>query len=199
MDLSVLLSGESWWFTWVILPLLILLSRVADQSIGTLRLIFVARGMKYAAPIAGFFESLIWLLAVGQIMQHLDNMVCFVAYGAGFAIGNFVGMLLEEKISLGKVLVRIIPKKDTSELVTHLRENHYGLTVVDAHGKDGPVHVIMSIIKRKDIQEFVDIINNYNPNAFYSIEEVRTVKDGVFKSSSRNRMLRLSFGPKKIR
>jgi uncharacterized protein YebE (UPF0316 family) len=199
MELSDLLTADSWWFTWIILPLLIFLSRIGDQTIGTLRLIFVAKGMRYAAPIAGFFESVIWLLAVGQIMQHLDNIVCFLAYGAGFAAGNFIGMLLEEKISLGMVLVRIIPKKDTSELIMSLREQNYGLTVMDAEGKSGQVKVILSIIKRKDIADMIEIINQYNPNAFYSIEEVKSAKDGVFRAPVRNRMLRLSFGPKKIR
>jgi len=199
MDVSALLTGDSWWFTWVILPFLIFLSRIVDQSIGTLRLIFVAKGMKYAAPIVGFFESVIWLLAIGEIMQHLDNIVCIIAYGGGFAAGNFIGMLLEEKISLGKVLIRIVPKKDTTDLINHLRESNYGATVMDAEGKTGAVKVIMSIVKRKDVTEVVRIINDYNPHAFYSIEEVRAVHEGVFRVSTRNRMLRLSFGPKKIK
>jgi uncharacterized protein YebE (UPF0316 family) len=199
MEFASIISTESLWFTWLILPALIFLARIADQSIGTLRLIFVSKGMKYAAPVVGFFESIIWLLAVGQIMQHLDNLACIFAYGAGFAAGNYVGMLLEEKISLGKVLIRIVPKIDTSELIAHLRENHYGLTVMNAEGKDGLVKVLISIVKRKEINRFVGIINEFNPNAFYSIEEVRAVNEGVFRVPTRNRLLRLSFGPKKIR
>ena len=100
-------------FTWVILPLLIFLARILDVSIGTMRLIFVSKGMKYLAPILGFFEVIIWLLAISQIMQHLDNVLCYVAYGLGFAMGNYLGIVLEEKMSIGTVLIRVIPQKET--------------------------------------------------------------------------------------
>ena len=91
------LASDTWFFTWILLPALIFLARILDQSIGTLRLIFLSKGMKYIAPFLGFFEVIIWLLAVGQIMQHLDNWLCYVAYGAGFAMGNFIGITLEER------------------------------------------------------------------------------------------------------
>jgi len=103
-------------FTWVILPVLIFLARIMDVSIGTMRLIFVSKGMKYLAPVLGFFEVTIWLLAIGQIMQHLDNVMCYIAYGSGFAMGNYLGIVLEEKMSIGTVLIRVIPQKDTSQL-----------------------------------------------------------------------------------
>jgi uncharacterized protein YebE (UPF0316 family) len=127
-------------------------------------------------------------MAISQIMQHLDNVYCYIAYGAGFATGNYVGMYLEEKISLGTVIIRIIPKKDTSDLVTYLRSNNYGLTMVDAEGSIGPVKIIFSIIKRKDVPHVVGIINQFNPNAFYTIEEVKSVNKGIFndKRTKRN-------------
>ena len=120
-------------------------------------------------------------------MQHLDNIYCYIAYGAGFATGNYVGMYLEEKISLGTVIMRIIPKKDTSELVNYLRLNNYGLTIVDAEGSTGPVKIIFSIVKRKDVPHIVNIINQFNPNAFYTIEEVKAVNKGIFKDKRNNR------------
>ena len=180
------LETDSQIFVWVILPLLIFFSRIADQSIGTLRLIFVSKGYKYLAPFLGFFEVIIWLIAVGQIFKQLDNFLYYIAYGAGFAAGNFVGILLEEKISLGTVVIRIIPKLDTTELINYLRSQNYGLTIMDAEGSRGKVKVILSIIPRKQIGDFVSIINKYNPRAFYSIEEVKSVSYGVFKKKERN-------------
>ncbi len=180
------LDGDSQIFTWVILPLLIFFARIADQSIGTMRLIFVSKGYKYLAPFLGFFEVIIWLVAVGQIFKQLDNFLYYIAYGAGFAAGNFVGIMLEEKISLGTVVVRIIPKLDTTELIEYLRSQNYGLTIMDAEGSRGKVKVILSIIQRKQIDHFVSIINKYNPRAFYSIEEVKSVSYGVFKKKERN-------------
>lgn len=168
-------------FAWVILPLLIFLARICDQSIGTLRLIFISKGMKYIAPFLGFFEVIIWLLAVGQIMQHLDNWVCYVAYGAGFAMGNFIGIRIEEHLSLGTVIIRVILSSEAPELVSNLKEQNFGLTLVDGEGAKGKVKLIFSIIRRKEVQRFVGIVQQYNPNAFYTIEDVKSSNEGVFR------------------
>ncbi len=184
MDISSLFIQDSPVFTWVILPLLIFVARISDQSIGTLRLIFLSKGQKRLAPFLGFFEVIIWLIAVGQIMKHLDNVLCYIAYGGGFAMGNYIGMVLEEKLSIGNVLVRIIPKKDTRELITYLRENNYGVTSVEAEGAKGKVNIVFSIIKRKDVEHVVSIINRFNPNAFYTIEDVKAINEGIFKTKT---------------
>ncbi len=198
MDLSFLFAADSPMYTWVVLPLLIFLARISDQTIGTLRLIFLSKGQKMLAPVLGFFEVIIWLLAVGQIMKHLDNVLCYVAYGGGFAMGNYIGMVIEEKLSLGSVLIRIIPKKDTSELIAYLRENNYGVTSVKAQGSRGEVDIVFSIIQRKDIEHVVGIINQFNPNAFYTIEEVKAINEGIFKKPRRKTIFdSLSSGVKK--
>jgi len=183
------MDTSSDFFTWVILPLLIFLARVSDQTIGTLRLIFIAKGFRKFAPLIGFFESLIWLLAIREILNHLDNYLCFVAYAGGFATGNYVGMLIEEKISIGSVIVRIIPRKDASELLSYLSDNNYGFTVVDAEGSKGKVKIIFCVIKRKDISHFVELIKSFNPNAFYLIEDVRTVNEGIFRDKNRSKSI----------
>ena len=186
MILNVLIYNDSDFFTWIILPLLIFLSRIADQSIGSMSLIFLAKGFKFIAPILGFFEVIIWLIAVSQIMKHLDNVLCYIAYGAGFAMGNFIGMTLEERISIGTVLVRIIPNLNTEELIYALRTRNFGLTTIDANGSRGEVKIFISIINRKDLKEYISIINKINPNAFYTIEEVKTINQGIVRNTQRN-------------
>ena len=173
-------------FAWVVLPLLIILARIFDVSIGTVRLIFVSKGFKLLAPILWFFEVIIWLLAVSQIMKHLDNVVCYIAYGFGFALGNYIGMYLEEKLSIGNVIIRVITKADSFELINDLKSQNYGLTVVDAEGSHQKVKLIFSVIKRENVKQFVSIINQYNPHSFYTIEDVKSVNEGVFKGNSRN-------------
>ena len=181
MDISLFFDTDSAVFAWFILPLLIFLARISDQTIGTLRLIFLSKGQKFLAPFLGFFEVIIWLIAVSQIMKHLDNVLAYIAYGGGFAMGNYIGMVIEEKLSIGNVLVRIIPKKDTSELIAYLRESNYGVTSVNAEGSKGEVDIVFTIIKRKDIENVVSIINRFNPNAFYTIEDVKAINEGIFK------------------
>ena len=187
MELTEIMN--SWAFTWVILPLLIFMARVMDVSIGTMRLIFVSKGYKIYAPILGFFEVIIWLLAIGQIMQHLDNFICYIAYGLGFATGNYFGILLEQKMSLGAVVLRIIPKKDTSSLLGHLREAQFAVSAVDIEGRAGKSQMLLMIVKRKDLNEVLKIIQSYNPNAFYTIEDVKSVSEGYFRASRKNSLI----------
>jgi uncharacterized protein YebE (UPF0316 family) len=173
--------SDSWLFTWVILPALIFFARILDQSIGTMRLIFLSKGMRYIAPFLGFFEVIIWLLAVGQIMQHLDNWLCYVAYGAGFAMGNFIGITLEEKLSIGTSIIRVILTGQSPELIAKLKSQNFGLTILDAEGSKGKVKILFSIIRRKEIQLFLKTLHEYHPTAFYTIEDVKAAKEGVFK------------------
>ena len=183
MDLALFFDTESTLFTWFILPLLIFIARIGDQSIGTVRLIFLSKGQRILAPLLGFFEVIIWLLAVSQIMKHLDNVLAYVAYGGGFAMGNYIGIVLEERLSIGNVLIRIIPKKDTSELIRYLRENNYGVTSVKAEGSRGEVDIVFTIIKRKSIEHVVSLINHFNPNAFYTIEDVKSINEGIITNT----------------
>ncbi|GAB1403910.1 DUF2179 domain-containing protein [Lentimicrobium sp.] len=200
MDLSALFESASPVFTWVVLPILIFLARISDQTIGTLRLIFLSKGQKFIAPFLGFFEVIIWLLTVGQIMQHLDNVLAYIAYGGGFATGNFIGMVIEEKLSIGTVIIRIVPRNNSSELVEYLREKNYGVTTVRAQGSRGEVDIIFTIIKRKSIDEVVKIINQFNPHAFYTIEDVRTINEGIIDQKRRKSALNgFWFGTKKIK
>jgi uncharacterized protein YebE (UPF0316 family) len=176
------LASESWFFTWVMLPALIFFARIMDQSIGTLRLIFLSKGMKHIAPFLGFFEVIIWLLAIGQIMQHLNNWLCYVAYGAGFAMGNFIGITLEERLSIGTSIIRVILSSESPELISALKSHNFGLTILDAEGAKGQVKVLFSIIRRKEIPAFLNTLHEYHPTAFYTIEDVKTAKEGVFKN-----------------
>jgi len=183
--MEAIFLSDSWFFTWVLLPFLIFVARIGDVSIGTLRLIFISRGFKFYAPILGFFEVIIWLLAIGQIMQHLDNFMCYIAYGLGFATGNFIGIILDEKLSLGTLLVRIVPKKDPTDLIKRLRAEEFGASLVDIEGMTGKMKMIFAIIKRKDLKEVMSIINEHNPNAFVTIEDVKTAQEGYFRMTRR--------------
>ncbi|NVO03125.1 MAG: DUF2179 domain-containing protein [Bacteroidetes bacterium] len=197
MTLLNIFTSSSDLFTWVILPLLIFLSRICDQTIGTLRLIFVSKGFKFLAPVLGFFEVIIWLLAVSQIMKHLDNLLCYIAYGGGFAMGNYIGMYIEEKMSLGIVIIRIIAKEKSQELTEKLRENGYGLTVLNAEGIKSDVKVIFSIFDRKDTRSVVKIIKEVSPHTFYSIEDVKSVNEGFFRKRNHGLLDAITLSAKK--
>jgi uncharacterized protein YebE (UPF0316 family) len=176
MDLSLL--QEPQFFSLVILPVLIFIARVADVTFGTLRIIFVARGLKLLAPVVAFFEILIWLVAIGQIFQNLGSAVNYIAYAAGFAVGNYVGIIVEERMAMGLNLIRIITQHDAEQLIAELKSSDFGVTAVDARGKHGPVKLIFLVVKRKDINRVIEMIHLHNPNAFYTIADVRSAKGG---------------------
>ena len=175
-----LLLVNSGFYTWLVLPALIFCARIIDVSMGTVRVIFVSRGLKYLAPVVGFFEILIWLLAIGQIMKNLSNPACYIAYAGGFAMGNFVGICIAEKLSLGIALIRVVTTKDALPLVEHLKAKNYGVTSIDGHGTSGQVKVVFTIVPRREVYSVVELIKKFNPQAFYSIEEVGFVEKGVF-------------------
>jgi len=178
-------------YMYLILPLFIFIARIMDVTIGTIRIILVSKGWKNWAPYLGFFEVFIWILAISRIMQNLDNILCYITYAGGFAAGNYVGMIIEEKMALGILLIRIITQKDASPLIKSLQQEGYGTTILDATGAKERVHVIYSIIKRAEFKKVVHLINEFNPNAFYSIEDLRFVSHGIFPIKSKHTGLHL--------
>jgi uncharacterized protein YebE (UPF0316 family) len=167
-------------FDLVLLPLAIFVARIADVSLGTLRIIFVSKGMKTIAPLIGFVEVLIWIIAISRIMQNLDNWLCYIAYAAGFATGTYVGLIIEEKLAIGHEMVRVITKRDASELVDKLKSEGYGVTSVDATGAEGEVGVLYIIVRRSMIDQVLKFINSYNPRALYTIEAIKYVNKEIF-------------------
>lgn len=177
---------DNFWFSHLVLPILIFFARILDVSIGTLRIILISKGYKLLAPLLGFFEVLIWILAISQIMQNLNNWTNYFAYAAGFATGNFIGMLLEEKIALGNHLVRIITDKEIQPLIQAFSEAGYGATVVSGKGKTGDVSIVFILFRRKNMAQIEEIIAHYAPNSFYTIEDIRHIRHGIFPSTSTN-------------
>jgi len=175
-------------FSYALLPFLIFISRVFDVSLGTLRIIFVNRGMKFLAPIIGFFEVLIWLIVIGQIMQNLTNVANYIAYAGGFAMGNFVGIFLEQKLAMGIVLVRIITLKNARELIAHFCGLGYRVTNVPAEANAGKVEIIFLPVKRKDIRSVITAIKKYNENALYTFEDVRVMSEWAIPKKEKRRI-----------
>jgi len=173
-------------FSYVIMPLLIFLARICDQSIGTMRIIFVSKGKRNIAPLLGFFEVLIWITAISKIMQNLDNYMNYIAYAAGFATGNLVGMIIEEKLAMGIQMIRVFANERGTELVQKLNSNGYGATSVEAHGARDKVHLVYTIVQRNELGKVIDLINTFNPKAFYTIEDVKAANEGIFTPQKQN-------------
>lgn len=181
MDLSQILHSTT--FTWVILPVLIFMSRICDVTIGTMRVIFVTRGFRWYAALLGFVEVFIWLVAIGQIMKNLNNVVCYVAYAGGYATGTFVGVWLEGKLSLGKVVLRVVAVGNHVSLVQGLRAVSHNVVCLDAQLATGDGKIVLGILRRQDLPRALEIVKDVAPSAFYSVEDVRLASSpGLIRS-----------------
>ncbi len=176
--------AENFFQVYLLIPGMILFARVIDVSIGTMRIILLSKGYRGYAGMLGFLESLVWIMATVQIMQNLDSVFNYLAYAGGFGLGTYVGVMLEQKISIGKVIVRIITYKDNSLLVAKLRDENYSMTTIDAEGRFGNVKVLFLVTDRKQVNKLAKLINEYHPKAFYTIEDIRYVNADEMKKHS---------------
>jgi len=193
MDTSLieLLTGFDW-YVWVGLPLFIFLARVFDVTLGTLRIIFTSRGLRKLAPVLGFIETFVWIVAVSSLVKHAQNLAAYVGYAGGFATGTFVGMFLENKLAMGTVTVRAIIRRDPKELIEILHDAGFGVTAVEGQGSAGTVKIIYTTLKRQDLPVVVDIFHRVLPGAFLSVEEVRSTEQGVFPTQKNQFSRKLS-------
>jgi len=160
-----------------IIPLLIFLARVIDVTMGTLRIIFVSKGMKYIAPVIGFFEILVWLMAISQIMYNLTNFFNYFAYAAGFALGTFFGIYLEDRLAMGYTGVILMTNKKPEEIIGKLELSGHDVTVVDMKGGTASKTMIFLIAPRKNIRGMMKIVKEIDPDVFYAIEDVKYMRE----------------------
>lgn len=180
-------------------PLFIFFARILDVSLGTLRIMFVSKGLRGRATLLGFIEVLIWIVIVAQIFQNLDNWVNYVAYAGGFATGTFIGMYLEERMKVGVQIFRIIVAQDSDLLISKLQEADFRVTEIDGKGKYGPVKILFTVARRKRWHLLKEILKEYAPAAFFSVEDVKDVSmldDEVepYKQDIITRMLKMKKG-----
>lgn len=174
------------YYHWLILPALIFLARLSDVTLATLRHIFISRGLKNIVPFVAFVEVILWLIAVTQITKEISNPVCYLAFALGYASGTYVGILLDERLAIGMQVIRVITNHDHEVLVNALRKHNHGVTVIQATGAIGPVLILFSVVKRQNVEHVISLVREHQPEAFYSIEDVKTSSMGVFSDSERS-------------
>ena len=166
------------------LPALIFLAEMCVVTCGTLRIIFISRGRRFLAPILGFFEITIWLFAITQVMQHLSNVWCFLAFASGFSAGNFLGLYIEKLLAMGLAQVSIVMPSEASELVEALRALDFGVTCVPGHGAEGPVQIVFTVVRSRQLPVVLKLVEARHPDAFYAVDEVTKVSEGIFPSQA---------------
>ncbi|MCB9639443.1 MAG: DUF2179 domain-containing protein [Myxococcales bacterium] len=157
-------------------------SRILDVSLGTIRTITVVRGYRYASALIGFCEVILWVIAAGQVLKHMDRWYLLLAYAGGFATGTLCGIWLEGLLALGTVMVRVISSKPDVSLAHALTEQGYEITVMQ--GMTEPqakfVEVILLIEQRRNVPTLIKCIDSADPTALFTIEDVRSVHNAKY-------------------
>jgi uncharacterized protein YebE (UPF0316 family) len=167
------------------LPVVVFVAETCVVTLATIRTIFIARGWKTPAATLGFFEVSIWLYAIAQVMQHLSSPGCFLSFAGGFALGNYLGVLIEQKLALGNVVVHIVSRNHESELAETLRWAGFGVTGLDANGANGSVQAMFTVVPRGELNQVISIIIRHDPKAFYSVGDLRSAAEGVYPNRRR--------------
>lgn len=167
-----------------LLPVLIFFGRIVDVTLGTLRIIFVSKGERFKAPIIGFFEVFIWVVIISQILSRANDMIAYLSYAGGYATGNYVGILIEKRIAFGIILCRVYTNRPGSKLVNLLSLKGFGATLVHGTGSKNEVDIIETVFDRNQLKKVTSVIHEFDKEAFYVIEDVRTKQRGVFPKSS---------------
>ncbi|MBI4732368.1 MAG: DUF2179 domain-containing protein [Chloroflexi bacterium] len=156
--------------------------RVSDMTLDTLRLLFVVRGKKGVAWGLGFFQSVIFVIAITSVLQNLDNPLNIIGYAAGFATGNVVGMMIEERLAIGHIKLSIVSSARGAALAQTLREGGFAVTEIPARGKDGMVSMLSVSVKRKDVARVEIIVREKDAGAFVIAEDVRPLRHGFWRA-----------------
>ncbi|MCF6277671.1 MAG: DUF5698 domain-containing protein [Anaerolineales bacterium] len=172
-----LLTLPIWAFALIIFTL-----RVIDMTLGTLRFLVGMRGSKWFAWILGFFQAIIFVLAITSVLSSLDNILNIVSYAAGFATGGVLGVWLEERMAIGYVRVQVVSSLRGAELAERLRADGFAVTEIAARGKDGMVSLLNIAVLRKRVPLAAKIIREVDEKAFVTTEEMRAVRRGFWRA-----------------
>jgi hypothetical protein len=100
--------------TWDILLgcVVIILARIGDVSLGTMRTVAVVSGHRGLAWLFGLLEMTIWVFAVSAVIAHIRaEPVYGLAFALGAATGNYVGVTVQRWLPFGEQVVRIFTRE----------------------------------------------------------------------------------------
>jgi len=157
---------------------LIFFLRVGAIALGTVRVLFVIREERLLAPITGFVQALLLVVAIGKVVQDLTNIPNVLAYCMGFAVGTWAGMVIEEGLALGYVRIHVISMQKAEGIAARLRKEGYGVTEIAGRGRGGRVGIVEVVARRKDVSTITAAVTKVDEEAFITMEEAKGVHRG---------------------
>jgi len=163
----------------------VFLLRVTDVSMGTLRTVYILQGRRIRATVIGFFEVLIWIFVVSQVVAAISNWVLMIGYAGGFATGTYLGLWLESHFAIGYAQLRIISRSYGEQIASALWKENFGATVVRGHGRAGDIDLVFSIVPRRHINKCVQIASGIDKDSFVSVSDSRYLYRGYLGGAMR--------------
>ncbi|MEA4892983.1 MAG: DUF2179 domain-containing protein [Peptococcaceae bacterium] len=158
---------------------MIFFARICDVSLQTLRTILVVRGERLKGACLGFFEVIIYVVAFNAILGSLDNLGNLLAYALGFASGNYIGGMVEEKLAFGIQSAQIITMKEPLNLACRLRELGYGVTIIEGSGRTGTQFLLQTLVERKHMHELSKVVDEWDRDNFMIVTDARSYQGGT--------------------
>jgi len=152
------------------------------MTLDTIRVLFVFRGKKTFAWILGFFQAALFVIAITSVISNLDNPFNIIAYAAGFATGNVIGMMIENKLAVGHTYLTIFSPLAGPKIADALREAGYAVTEVSGRGLNGMVSVLHVAAYRRKWEEINAIVLEMDPDAFITAADTRPMRKGFWRA-----------------
>ncbi len=158
--------------------LLIFILRVVGVTLATLRTLLMTRSLEWQSAFLGFFEVLVYVLAIGKVVNDLNNIPNVIGYCLGFSVGTVIGIRLERRMALGFVAVHVVSSEKGHLVAQALRDAGFGATLSWGEGRSGAVAIIEAVVGRKEADAAADVVHSADTDAFVVIEEARSVDRG---------------------
>ena len=174
--------------------------KIIEVSIATLRIVLISRGERTVGSLVAIVEVTIWLLVTGTVLTGFQSdLMKVVVFVGAFALGNFIGSWLEEKLALGLSQIQVIvhDKEDEVKLVGALREKGFGVSTLQVHGMEDTRYMLLLILKRKLVKDTLALIDATCSNALVTIGDVEAKGGYIHNLKSRIFPLGDRFSPKK--
>lgn len=151
---------------------LIVLARIVDVTLDTIRTVAIVQGRRMFAATLGFFQAVVYILAIAKVLLNTDHPVYALAYGLGFASGTFLGITIEQRLAFGRQLVALITQKGI-EVAKALRGSGYRLAEVKGHARDGDLTIVYVEIQRRLAQRLIREASAVDDNCFCIVHDIR--------------------------
>lgn len=159
----------------VIIYLIILLLKILENALATLRLIILANNKKGLGAFLNLLISLVWIFSTSIVLIDIQKDIFkVVAFSFGSYIGSYVGCLIEEKLALGNNLIICITSKDKETLIKKLEALNYEVIVIDAKEHDDSKNVLFIMTTRKSRKRVINTIKRIDKKSSIIIENAFT-------------------------